>query len=115
MSVIVRWLVRLRMRVARPMARGRNRFSVGPSSAYTAWIFRSSPLRSWLFSALATADSSSLRQSSATERGEKARIARASSTLLPLMWSVMSRALRGELRTNFAVARTVTSGSASRR
>ena len=32
-SVIVMWLVRLRIRVARPMARGRKRLSVGPSSA----------------------------------------------------------------------------------
>src|SRR5205807_8832918 len=32
-SVIVRWLVRLRIAVARPMARGRKRLSVGPSSA----------------------------------------------------------------------------------
>ncbi len=38
------------------MARGRKRLSVGPSSANTAWIFRSSPSSSWLCSALATAD-----------------------------------------------------------
>ena len=34
MSVMVRCEVRLRIRVARPMARGRNRLSVGPSSAW---------------------------------------------------------------------------------
>ena len=74
--------MRLRMRVARPMARGRKRLSVGPSSAYTAAMRRSSPTSSWLCSALATADSSSLRQSFATARGVKARIARASRDVL---------------------------------
>ena len=52
--------MRLRIRVARPMARGRKRLSVGPSSACTAAIRSSSPTSSWLCSALATADSSSL-------------------------------------------------------
>ena len=55
--------MRLRIRVARPMARGRKRLSVGPSSACTAAMRRSSPTSSWLCSALATADSSSLLQS----------------------------------------------------
>src|SRR4051794_19561981 len=84
-SWMVRWLVRLRMRVARPMARGRKRLIVGPGSANTAWILRSSPTRSWLFSALATADSSSLLQASAADRVWKARIDRASATVLPRM------------------------------
>src|SRR6185312_14749127 len=84
-SVIVRWLVSLRMRVARPMARGRNRLSVGPSSALTANTRSSSPISSWLCSALAIADSSSLLQSRATARGVCARIARASCTDLPRM------------------------------
>ena len=34
--MIVMWQVRLRMRVARPRARGRQRLSVGPSSAKQA-------------------------------------------------------------------------------
>ena len=38
-SRIVRWLVRLRIRVARPIARGRNRLIVGPSSAWTALTY----------------------------------------------------------------------------
>src|SRR6185503_6199590 len=107
-SVIVRWLVRLRMRVARPMARGRKRLSVGPSSAVTAKTRRSSPMSSWLCSALAIADSSSLLQSRATARGVCARIARASCTDLPRMWSHTRRALRAEVRTYLACARTRT-------
>src|SRR4051794_35629770 len=94
------------MRVARPMARGRKRLRVGPSSAKAARTFRSSPTSSWLCSALATADSSSLLQSRATARGVKARIARASSTDLPRMWSQTRRALRAEVRTYLAWART---------
>src|SRR6476620_11246258 len=37
-SSIVRWHVRLRMRATRPRARARQRFSVGPSSAWAATI-----------------------------------------------------------------------------
>src|SRR5436305_8191212 len=94
-SKIVRWLVRLRILVARPIARGLNRLIVGPSSAVIDLTYRSSPTSSWLFSALATADSSSLLQSRATVRGVWERIARASSTVLPRMWSQPSLALRG--------------------
>ncbi len=61
--------MRLRILVARPIARGRNRLIVGPSSAWTALTYRSSPTSSWLCSAFATADSSSLLQSCATARG----------------------------------------------
>ena len=43
---MVRWLVRLRIGVARPMARGRKRFSVGPSSAVTEKILKSEAKRS---------------------------------------------------------------------
>src|SRR5262249_24811801 len=82
-SPIVKWEVRLRIGVARPMARGRKRLSVGPSSAVTNAMRRSSPTNSWLCSALATADSKSLVQSRATWRGVCARIARASSTDFP--------------------------------
>src|SRR4051794_10623158 len=111
---MVRWLVRLRIRVARPMARGRKRLIVGPASAYTARILRSSPTSSWLFSALATADSSSLLQASATARGWKARIERASATVLPRMPSHTRRDLRGEERTYLAWARTITVSPATR-
>src|SRR5215207_3906410 len=96
------------------MARGRNRLSVGPSSAYTAAMRRSSPTSSWLCSALATADSSSFAQSFAAARGVKARMARASATSLPRMWSQTSRALRADVRTYLAWARTSTPTGASR-
>src|SRR5436305_5087351 len=109
-SKIVRWLVRLRILVARPIARGLNRLIVGPSSARTALTYRSSPTSSWLFSALATADSSNLLQSRAIARGVRARIARASSTLFPRMWSHTNRALRADERTYFACARTTGGG-----
>src|SRR5579875_2550547 len=110
-SKIVRWLVRFRIRVARPIARGRKRLIVGPSSACAALTTRSSPTSSWLCSALATADSSSLLQSRAIALGVTARIARASSTDLPRMWSHTSRALRALERTYFACARTTGAGS----
>src|SRR3954452_17575269 len=84
-SVMVRCEVRLRMRVARPMARGRYRLSVGPSSAWTATMRRSSPTSSWLCSAFAIADSSSFSHGFAAARGVYARIARASTTSLPRM------------------------------
>ena len=45
-SKIVRWLVRLRILVARPSARGRKRLIVGPSSAWTAFTYKSSPTSS---------------------------------------------------------------------
>src|SRR5437588_11389481 len=60
------------------------------------------------------ADSSSLLQSRAAARGAKSRIARASSTDLPRMWSQTRRALRADERTYLAWARTTggaTSGS----
>src|SRR3954454_20033929 len=104
--------VRLRIRVARPMARGRKRLSVGPSSAWTSRMRSSSPTSSWLCSALATADSSSLLQALAAPRGVNARIARASLTSLPRMWSHTRRALRADVRTYLAWARTVTPAGA---
>ena len=98
-KMMVRWDVRLRMRVARPIARGRYRLSVGPSSAWIEWIFSSSPTSSWLCSALAIADSRSFSHGLAAPRGVKDRIARACSTSLPRMWSQTRRALRAEVRT----------------
>ena len=56
----VMWLVRLRIRVARPWARGRQRFIVGPSSTWQLLTTRSARSRSSVVSALATALSSTL-------------------------------------------------------
>src|SRR3954469_12521000 len=61
------------------------------------------------------ADSSSLLQALAAPRGVKARMARASATSLPRMWSQTRRALRAEVRTYLAWARTSTAGSAAGR
>src|SRR5213075_2809420 len=74
-SPIERCDVRLRIFVARPMARGRKRFSVGPSSAVTNAMRRSPSSNEWFSAALATADSSSLLQASATWRLVWTRIA----------------------------------------
>src|SRR5204863_5634790 len=51
----VMWLVRLRIRVARPWARGRQRFIVGPSSTWQLLTTRSARSSSSLVSAIATA------------------------------------------------------------
>ena len=66
LTVIVMWQVRLRIRLTRPRARARQRFSVGPSSAYAATTTRSSASWPKLFSALETADFSTLPASCAT-------------------------------------------------
>src|SRR4029079_11821806 len=49
----VMWLVRLRIRVARPWARGRQRFMVGPSSTWQLLTTRSARSRSSVVSAFA--------------------------------------------------------------
>src|SRR6478672_11072826 len=56
----VMWLVRLLMRVARPCARGRQRFIVGPSSTVQTETTRSPASRPSVVSALAIALSSTL-------------------------------------------------------
>src|SRR5699024_9028730 len=60
-TTTVMWLVRLRMRVPRPLARALNRFRVGPSSTMMVVTYSSSTSAPWLFSALAIADSTTLR------------------------------------------------------
>ena len=95
---MVMWLVRLSIRVARPSARGRKRLSVGPSSTMISAIRRSSATRSWLFSALAAAESISLRMSLAAARGACA----GSPGLLDVLAADLvhhRRALRGAMRT----------------
>ena len=57
---MVMWQVRLRMRYARPCARGRNRFSVGPSSTNASLTSSESGSSRSLFSALAIALASTL-------------------------------------------------------
>jgi hypothetical protein len=98
--------MRLRICAARPRARGRQRLIVGPSSTYTVFTTRSSPIRLWFASALATAERRSLSISRAAARSLNASIVRASGTVRPRMCSTTSRALRGVIRTHFAAART---------
>ena len=57
---MVMWLVRLLIRNARPCARGRNRFSVGPSSTYATATTSVAGSSWWLCSAFATALASTL-------------------------------------------------------
>src|SRR5439155_13263503 len=98
--------VRFRMRAARPRARARQRLSTGPSSTKAAFTTRSSPIRLWFASAFATAERSSFSTSRAAARSVNASTVRASGTVRPRMCSTTSRALRGEIRTHFAAART---------
>src|SRR5438034_6824434 len=78
-----------------------------------SWIIRSSATRSWLASALAAADSISLRMSRAAPREEKRRSASASSIGSPRTWSATRRAFRGARRTKRALALTTGRSGAS--
>src|SRR5207245_1490040 len=76
-SRTVMWHVRLWIRATRPRARARQRFIVGPSSAYAAETTMSSgfrPARSTRDSAFATAEFSTFSTSRAIARCENARI-----------------------------------------
>src|SRR5262245_45955662 len=106
-SATERWLVLRSIRVARPRARARQRFSVGPSSTRMSAIRRSSATRSWFASAFAAADSINRDRSRAASLLENASSVRASSTGMPRTWSATRRALRGATRTNRALARTI--------
>src|SRR6476659_2773784 len=76
-------------------------------------ISSSSATRSWLFSALAAADSISLRMSCAALRVEKRSRGSASSIGSPRTWSATRRALRGATRTKRARALTTGRSGAS--
>src|SRR5437879_2062359 len=102
---MVRWLVRCLMKKARPIARGCTRFIEGPPSAMACTTRRSSRFRTWwLCSAFATAERSTFSMRRAAARGVYSRVARASPTDLPRIWSRTSRAFRAETRTNRARA-----------
>ena len=103
-TTTVMWHVRLRMRVARPRARGRKRRSVGPSSAKQASTNSSSASCSSLCTALATALARTLRMSLATSRVVNCRISSARRTSRPRIRSRTSRALDAEPRRYLAVA-----------
>src|SRR6185312_3051192 len=91
-TTTVMWLVRLRIRNARPWARGRMRLAVGPSSAYTVATTRvvgSSPLLFW---ALAAALAITLATGSLAAWGAQRRMSSASVTDLPRTRSITRRA-----------------------
>src|SRR5688572_24527316 len=105
LTATVRWLVRWRMKNARPIARGCTRLSDGPPSATASTILSVSRFRTWwLCSALATADRSTLEINRAAARGVYSRIASASPTDLPRICSSTRPAFRDETRMYFAVA-----------
>src|SRR5215470_10978505 len=107
------WLVRLRMRKARPWARGRIRLSVGPSSTYALDTMRLSGSRARLFSALAIALARTLATGALAACGANRRTASASCAVRPLISSTTLRALVGVTRTNRARATARGSSSAS--
>ena len=103
-TTTVMWLVRLRIRNARPWARGRMRLAVGPSSAYTVATTRvagSSPL---LFCAFAAALAITLATGSLAACGAQRRMSSASATDRPRTRSITRRAFVGDTRTNRALA-----------
>src|SRR5215813_2278774 len=71
------------MRPARPRARGEKRFITRPLPTWASATTRSSTSRSWLFSALAIADSRHLRTSLAMRLRENCKSASAAATALP--------------------------------
>src|SRR4029079_2859531 len=106
-TTTVMWQVRFLIRFTRPRARARQRLSVGPSSAYASSTTSSSPSRPCADSALATAEASTRSISRAAARGVNASTVRASGTVRPRIRSSTSRALRADMRTHRACARTV--------
>src|SRR5690606_13970900 len=97
-TTTVMWLVRLRMRVPRPFARAMKRFSVGPSSTMMVVTLSSSTSAPWLFSALAIADSTTLRIMWAAFLSENFSRLTARSADSPRTWSATRRAFCGEMR-----------------
>src|SRR4029077_4299462 len=86
------------MRAPRPLARAMKRFRVGASSTWMSVTLSSSMSAPWLCSALATADSSTLRTSSAPFFGMYLSVASALPTGLPRPTSATRRHFCGEMR-----------------
>src|SRR5579884_399543 len=99
--------MRLRLKFARPCARGSRRLvkrPPGPPSTVTRVTYSSSVFMSWLFSALATALRSSFSIGSAANTPANCSSTSASFTLLPRIASATRRNLRGPMRANFRCA-----------
>src|SRR3954447_24572732 len=104
------WLVRLRIRNARPWARGRKRLRVGPSSTY-AWLMNSSRRSRFLLcSALAIALASTFATGSLADCGAKRSTSSASSASMPRTRSMTRRHFIGVVRTKRACARAALGG-----
>src|SRR3984893_13440829 len=94
----------LKMRPARPRPRGVKRLSTSALPTCASATTRSSTSRSWLFSALAIADSRHLRTSLATRLRENSRSASAVATFLPRMSAANRLSFCGETRSMRAIA-----------
>src|SRR6476646_10723959 len=101
---MVMWVIGLWIGNARPWARGRQRFSVGPSLAMASATTRSSADRLWLFSAFAVALFSTRSTSRAACCGMNRSSAAASSTGRPRIAATTRLALRVDPRRYLAVA-----------
>jgi hypothetical protein len=100
------WLLRLTMRLPRPLARAAKRFSTGAASTSMRETFSSSMSAPWLCSALAIADSSTLSTSSAPFFGMKRSCEIALPTGLPRTTSATRRHFCGEMRAYLILAVT---------
>src|SRR5580700_10167003 len=94
----------LKMRPARPRPRGVKRLSTIALPTCASATTRSSTSRSWLFSALAIADSRHLRTSLATRLRENSRSASAVATFLPRMSAASRLSFCGDTRSIRAIA-----------
>src|SRR6266536_1312471 len=112
-TAIVMWQVRLRIRYARPCARGRKRLSVGPSSTNASLTSSESGSSRSLFSALAIALASTLYTGSLACCGANCSTVSASFAGRPRTRLTTRRALVGDRRTWRAIARAPGSTGAS--
>src|SRR5882757_606798 len=108
---MVIWLVRLRMRYARPCARGRNRLSVGPSSTYARDTMSVCGSSEKLFSALAMALASTFATGSLAACGANFSTDSASCAGRSRISSTTRRAFIGVTRTYVARANAVRTSS----
>ena len=91
------WLVRRRIRNARPWARGRMRLAVGPPSAETEATTRVAGSKPLLFWALAAALAMTLATGRLAACGAQRRMSSASDTDLPRTRLITRRALVGDV------------------
>src|SRR5580700_10174529 len=105
----------LKILPTRPRARGACRFITSPLPTCACATTRSSTSRSWLFSALAIADSRHLRTSRAMRLRENSRSASAVATFLPRMSCANRLSFCGLIRSMRATAMASVSASAGSR